>query len=139
MDAIAVGVHVWRWNGTIWTMQSNGVQHDTEYDFGVFGFGPNDGWIVGQQAYLHHWDGSHWSEFDPNLSDPSLYSNTFYAVWGNSPGDVWVMGDGVASHFNGSVFTAIPAPTPHIMKTMWGFGSRDIWAGGEAGTLLHYQ
>jgi hypothetical protein len=66
--------------------------------YGIFGFGPNDIWAVGDASTVLHWDGASWSKvatpFDGATDKPRLLS-----VWGSSPGDVWIAGHGTMLHF----------------------------------------
>jgi hypothetical protein len=133
MDAIAVGAHVFRWNGTRWTVQQAGGIN-MEYYYGAFGFGANDVWIVGQLSYIQHWNGSNWSETDNGLQQQDLH-----AIWGAAPNDIWVAGDQVFAHWNGSCWASITPPTMRIIYGLWGSGPNDIWAVGENGTILHYH
>jgi len=66
--------------------------------YGMFGFGPNDVWAVGEASTVLHWDGATWSKlatpFDGAADKPRLLS-----VWGSSPDDVWIAGHGTMLHF----------------------------------------
>lgn len=66
---------------------------------GVFGFGPDDVWAVGEASTVLHWDGAVWTKlatpFDDASDRPMLH-----AVWGSSPSDVWIVGDGTVLHFD---------------------------------------
>jgi photosystem II stability/assembly factor-like uncharacterized protein len=65
---------------------------------GVFGFGADDVWVVGAQSTVLHWDGTSWTKlstpFDHASDKPRLL-----AVWGSSPTDVWIAGEGTMLHF----------------------------------------
>ena len=67
---------------------------------GIFGFGADDVWAVGDDATVLHWDGKVWSRlaspFDSAADKPRLFS-----VWGSAPNDVWIGGNGVILHFEG--------------------------------------
>jgi len=67
---------------------------------GVYGFSANDVWAVGDDATVIHWNGEAWtkiaSPFDTADEKPRLF-----AVWGSSPNDVWIGGNGVMLHFEG--------------------------------------
>ncbi|MDF2697830.1 MAG: Type fimbrial biosis protein PilY1 [Labilithrix sp.] len=68
---------------------------------GVFGFGPDDVWFVGDASTVLHWDGTTFTKlatpFDAARSKPRLF-----AVWGSGPNDVWIAGDGTILHFQES-------------------------------------
>jgi hypothetical protein len=67
---------------------------------GIFGFGANDVWAVGDDATVLHWDGNVWtklaSPFDTAKDKPRLFT-----VWGSAPNNVWIGGNGVMLHFEG--------------------------------------
>lgn len=69
---------------------------------GVFGFGADDVWAVGEGSTVLHWDGTSWSKlftpFDDAIEKPHLR-----AVWGSSPADVWIVGDRTILHYQRSV------------------------------------
>lgn len=65
---------------------------------GVYGFAADDVWAVGDDATVLHYDGKTWTKvataFDAATVKPKLFS-----VWGSSPADVWIGGNGVMLHF----------------------------------------
>jgi len=67
---------------------------------GVYGFGSDDIWAVGDDATVLHWDGDTWTalatSFDGMGDKPRLFS-----VWGSGPNDVWIGGNGVMLHYTG--------------------------------------
>ncbi len=67
---------------------------------GVYGFGGDDVWAVGDDATVLHWDGHTWTAlatpFDGTSDKPRLFS-----VWGSGPKDVWIGGNGVMLHYTG--------------------------------------
>lgn len=68
---------------------------------GLYGFAADDVWAVGDDATVLHWDGQVWtklaSPFDAAKDKPRLF-----AVWGSAPNDVWIGGNGVMLHFQGT-------------------------------------
>jgi len=67
---------------------------------GVHGFGPNDVWAVGDDATVVHFDGKVWSKVATPLDAVNVKPRLF-SVWGSSPRDVWIGGNGVMLHFEG--------------------------------------
>ena len=67
---------------------------------GVYGFGPDDVWAVGDDATVVHYDGKAWSRVATPLDGVNVKPRLF-AVWGSSPRDVWIGGNGVMLHFEG--------------------------------------
>ncbi len=55
--------------------------------FGVWGSGPNDIYVVGDQGTILHFDGQKWSS---QVSGTQVRLNS---VWGSGPNDIYVVGD----------------------------------------------
>ncbi len=68
---------------------------------GVHGFGANDVWAVGDDATVVHYDGNAWTRVATPFDTVSMKPRLF-AVWGSSPKDVWIGGNGVMLHFVGN-------------------------------------
>lgn len=70
----------------------------------VFGFGPDDVWVVGDESTVLHWDGTSWTKLStPFDEDGGLTEKPdLHAVWGSSTNDVWIAGDGAMLHFRGT-------------------------------------
>lgn len=68
----------------------------------------------------------------------------FLSVWGPSADDVWIVGGqpetGVVLRGSGDTFTEQPLPegTP-LLNWVHGTAEDDVWVGGLAGTLLHWN
>lgn len=67
----------------------------------LFGFGANDVWAVGDEGTVIHWDGTSWTKLSTPFDDAEDKPN-LVAVWGSSPDDVWIVGDGTMLHFQGN-------------------------------------
>ncbi|AKU98469.1 hypothetical protein AKJ09_05133 [Labilithrix luteola] len=65
---------------------------------GVFGFGPDDVWAVGDESTILHWDGQSWTKLATPFDGAGLKPRLF-GVWGSSKDDVWIVGGGVVIHF----------------------------------------
>lgn len=65
--------------------------------YGVFGFGVNDAWAVGEAGTVVHWDGTSWRKLSTPFDDASEKPRLL-AVWGSSPADVWIAGNGTMLH-----------------------------------------
>jgi hypothetical protein len=135
-DAIAVGENIWRWNGTSWTMQPT-VRTDQDHSWtAVWGFSASDIWVVGQLAYVQHWDGTQWSDVDPGAT----FQGDFYGAWGAAPNDLWVVGaSGSIAHWNGVQFSPVMSPTTRDLHGISGTSATDVWAVGDHGTAIHYH
>jgi hypothetical protein len=71
------------------------------------------------------------------LTDPP-----FAGVWAGAPDDVWLIESDFqqvsARHFDGQGWTTFPAG-PSALFAIWGSGSRDVWAVGDAGAIVHFD
>jgi hypothetical protein len=109
----------------------------------VYGSGPTDVWMVGENGRATHWDGSRFVEA------PRVTTATLYGVWAAGPNDAWAVGgtpEGGASapndlvlHWDGSAWSASPLPMTlgRALFKVWGTSSEDLYAVGEAGTIWH--
>ena len=65
--------------------------------------------------------------------------NTYWAVWGSGPADVYVAGNQVVRHSadHGQTWIAANVPAQHLLdfKSVWGSGSSDVYVGG--GSVWH--
>lgn len=68
---------------------------------GIHGFGADDIWAVGDDATVLHWNGDVWSRLTTTF-DTAKEKPRFISVWGSGPNDVWIGGDGVMLHFEGT-------------------------------------
>jgi len=87
----------------------------------VMVFGPNDVWLAGPSAFLWHWDGQRWIQ-------PTGTPSETFGIWGATPDDVWVGGQGTISHWNGQALSTATLAAPWYVYRMWGTSARDVWA-----------
>ncbi len=69
--------------------------------------------------------------------------NNLYRLWGNSPSDVWVIGQPgdfskTIYHFDGNKWSTDNISRPLAPSSIWGSSSEDVWIGGD-GTIWHYN
>jgi len=72
----------------------------------------------------------------------NIGSSTYMeGVWGTSANDVWFVGIGGASHWNGSEWTSyvIGQPVNTVLRAVWSSGPSDVWAVGEGGVSAHFD
>jgi hypothetical protein len=126
----------------------------------TWGAGPDDIWAVGNFGAMVHWDGRTWSSawsgtLDGAAPDGVVDGTTAVrAIWAASSSDIWIVGgydsDGVRTasgryltwHWNGARWVDVPTgpqPTPAGLLALWGSGPDDVWAVGEAMTILHWD
>lgn len=110
----------------------------------VWSDGKGVAWAVSESGKVLRWDGKAWSIA---FTAPGA----LYAVWGSSPTDLWIGGEGGLYHATGAsssalAFQAVELSVP-IMSIL-GFGASDIWATGysqdleftyDTGRVFHYS
>ncbi len=101
---------------------------------GVWGFGSDDVWVVGNGGFVSRWNGLAWTSL------PTGTSLALRAVWGSSPNDVWVAGEGgVLLHWDGLAFTRVPLETTRTLGAIHGFAADDVWVVGSRGQAFHWD
>ena len=102
---------------------------------GIWGFGPDDVWMVGWLGTILHWDGVALSKFDWAGTDKILYD-----LWGAAPDDIWAVGsEGYLARYNGTSWSSRSSGTTYWMYAIWGFAGNDIWAGEASGKVNRYN
>ncbi|MEM9191908.1 MAG: hypothetical protein AAGF12_22235 [Myxococcota bacterium] len=132
-----------RFDGTSWT----------PVDFGmpvpllnwVYGFGPNDVTVVGDDGAVLHWDGARWTR----QSAPT--DEQLWGVWGAAPNDLWAVGgrgfpdsEATILRFDGTEWTRFE--TPMLMRAgvraffkVWGTSADNLYIVGQNGVVLHWN
>lgn len=142
-DAWAVGYHpdstvngtyewhaaLYHWNGSVW---SEVVSPTRAPLYAIAMRAANDGWVVGQQGHIIHWDGRTWSAYADLAPYPMIVADKqggipatdqpLRGVAAVSATDAWAVGEGGAIiHWNGQTWTAttmLPlTPTPTVTLT----------------------
>ncbi|MCX6150727.1 MAG: hypothetical protein NTX22_09405 [Ignavibacteriales bacterium] len=70
--------------------------------------------------------------------------NTLTRIWGSSPTDVWATGGGggldkTIWHFDGTKWSTDNISKPIVPTSIFGFGTNDVWLGGDDGLIWHYN
>ena len=77
--------------------------------------------------------------------DPTTpYQNDLFAIWGSSPTDVWIVGDGgIVLHWDDNPVLTTPLTLkgnlPTRARAIWGTGSNDIWVAGDGGKVSRWN
>lgn len=102
---------------------------------GVFSFSGDEKkvWLVGGSA-LYAGDVDGVKAVSTGLSKVS-------DVWAGSATDVFAVGEaGGIAHFDGKAWSEQTSGTEKRLSTVWGFGPKDVWAGGtDSNTVRHYD
>ncbi|NLI55798.1 hypothetical protein GX420_02250 [bacterium] len=106
----------------------------TNYLRCVWGSGPNDVFIVGDDGVILHYNGTSWSSMDSGTT------NYLLSVWGNGPNDVFAIGyAGTILHYNGTSWSSMDSGTINTSLGVWGSASNDVYTVGYTGAILHYN
>lgn len=95
---------------------------------GVFGFAPDDVWVVGgtgDAAEVYRFDGSNWA--------PAAAPDLPLLVWshGTGPDDVWLVGvAGGVAHWDGSSYTIHDVETDVDLWGVFAVAPDDVWVVG---------
>lgn len=100
---------------------------------GIHFSAPDDGWIVGTQGLILHWDGQRWRRVEsPTTAD-------LYGVYALGSQDAWAVGASATFlHWNGQVWTPYPNPAPGRVYALDFLAPDDGWA-AAADVLLHWD
>jgi len=116
----------------------------------VFSQAQDDVWLVGDNGYTAHYNGTDWTLHD-STTERDL--NTIWVMGSNrafAAGGDWVPytddGQGIILSFNGSAWSVDKADTWTVFDAMWGSGDDDVWAVGDVpdeedpdGRIWHYD
>jgi len=109
------------------------------YLLGVWGASATDVWAAGAgsgvasgQTALQHWDGASWTAYTWN-------GNDINALWGSSSTNVYGAANGSIIHWNGTAWAPESFVPAAGLLAIWGSSATDIYAGGQSGTLAHYD
>jgi hypothetical protein len=136
--AVGDGGDVQHWDGAAWSPMDSGTTEDLN---GVWGSGAGDVYAVGTSGTVLHYDGNVGGSWT-TLSTPANPSGPVTAVWGSGANDVYVLANAGLDlvHWDGTAWRIVTAFSEHAnvrMYTLWGTGRRNLYAGGDLGTILH--
>lgn len=65
--------------------------------YAFWGLGPDATWAVGESGLVARWDGAAWTQAVIRVSEVPV-GESFWAIWGTSDDDFWIVGDEIALH-----------------------------------------
>lgn len=131
------------YDGSAWAERPIGL--DVPLLDWVFGFGPDDVWMVGNEGTILHYDGAAFH------LEASGTTENLWGIWGSSPTDLWAVGgsgfpDAVPTllHRDATGWSTVTLPPlmraeVHGLFKVWGSSASDVWVVGQRGTVLHYD
>lgn len=127
-----------RFNGTTWTTQTTAPGGATLLS--VYGVSANDVYATGTGGLIMRFNGTAWS----TLATPSV-TTTLFGVWMSGGNNIAAVGanqdgtSGFAYNFNGTAWAPYGIGTAKALTSVWGPSVFDIYATGDAGTILRYD
>lgn len=139
----------YRWDGKQWSREPAG---DT-YWYRLGGIAQDDMWALGEnynhpEIAIMRWDGWSWSPLKQLEC-----CETWLGLWGTTHYDIWLVGGdvdwyfdennelddwGEIVHWNGASLRKPDLDIPDPLNDVWGTDREDVWAVGNAGTILHF-
>lgn len=116
------------WDGARWM---HVLRQETKIFTGVWASGTTDVWVttydrfndLGTGRRLLHWDGSAWS-------DQQSPVGMIAAISGSSATNVWVVGRGGASRWDGAGWVNAAAVKDINLDSVWAYGQDEAWVSG---------
>jgi len=127
---------------------------------GLWGSSSHDVYIVGHASNfgdkkMWHYNGQAWEDitfrYFQAFGGQPIYGFTPVGVFGFGPNDVWIVGKrdtsatsnelkrGFTLRYDGQTWTGMWLPAAYAHLAIWGTASNDIWVGGYAGQLVHFN
>ncbi len=110
---------------------------DTDDNGGIDAVGmasASDGWAVGPDGTMLHYDGTQWTAHD-GPTEEDLHSVLMLA-----PDDGWTVGsDGSAYRYDGAAWTLVDTPVEADLLGLGAADAQSVWAVGEDGTILFFD
>lgn len=131
-----------RYDGTSWRVTDERAPDPLQH---IRMAAPNDGWAVGHNAAIMHYDGAHWL---PDVEASRLFPQGASAISAASRSNVWLStSSGTIAQYDGNTWKAMPTTglegTPYIIFGLSMPSATEGWAVGgigntSTGVLLRY-
>ncbi len=131
--AVTEGGEVLHWTGSAWR-----IAHDQSAPlYGIHGTSRSDVHVVGLNGTVLHWDGRAWETRNTGTS------HVLVGLWAAESRQAVTVGardftSGVALRYDGT-WSEVPAGTTQILSAVWGAVGSDLYAVGDAGTVVRYN
>ncbi|MGD1047036.1 MAG: hypothetical protein ABR936_17165 [Bacteroidota bacterium] len=135
------------------TLGAQGIIRD------VWVFDRNNAWAVGE-IYLNdstgkpnmenpynaaHWDGSKWElkKIESIICGSNTYTTSpLFTIFAFANNDIWYSDGGEIIHWNGQIYISdcsMNAMLTGAIKKIWGMSNNNLYAVGNAGTVIHFN
>ena len=147
----SVGAEVWtsgaagtilRFNGLGWGAApiegipnaEGGEDPITEELLGIWMASAEDGWAVGDNGRILHWDGKRWNIVETE------WTTALRGIYGVASNDVWAVGTaGHIIHWNGEEWEEVETETIATLYAIHGDGAEHVIVVGDLGTVLRLE
>lgn len=135
MYAVTSAGQVVRFNGSTW----NVVASISGSLWSVFGSSASDVYVSGEAGVVLRFNGTSWSA----MNAPT--SGTIAGIWAENASNVLAVGasaggtSGLAFTSTGAGWNSMNTGTTRVLTSVWGLRATDLYATGEAGTILRYN
>lgn len=133
--AVTSAGQVVRFNGSTW----NVVASISGSLWSVFGSSASDVYVSGEAGVVLRFNGTSWSA----MNAPT--SGTIAGIWAENASNVLAVGasaggtSGLAFTSTGAGWNSMNTGTTRVLTSVWGLRATDLYATGEAGTILRYN
>lgn len=124
--AVGEGGTIIRWNGSTWNNIASGTIKNLT---GIWGTDRTHIWAVGVDGIVLFWDGNRWAVQDSKIS------TTLLTIHGMDSSNIWAAGEEFV-RWDGVSWTPVSTPID-LCNSIFG-ASRELWAVGLGGRILHY-
>lgn len=127
-----------RWNGTTWTLQTT-TPGNTAL-FSLYGVSATDVYAAGSNGLVMRYNGTTWSTF----SAPDAVTMLF-GLWMSASNNIFALGSdidletGIAFNYAPSSWQSMNVGAVKALTSVWGPSPVDVYATGDAGTILRYN
>lgn len=127
-----------QWNGTTWTLQTTVPGGNTLLS--VYGISANEVYATGTNGLVYRYNGATWTAY----TSPDAVT-TLFGVWMSGNNNMISVGanqsglNGFAFRFNGTVWQSMNIGNATALTSVWGASSFDLYATGDAGTMLRFD
>ena len=92
----------------------------------VFGTGPEDVWVAGEEGALARFDGRDWRAFSTPVTAP------LRGLHGTGPSDVWAVGEHTILHFDGEAWVEVLRDPRETLLDVWVSPRGEAWIAGHS-------